>query len=162
MLLKAETAIEPNEDAVELGARLAPMGAKLLIETLTTSPTPQAQDPAEATLAPILKKEDGLIDWKLPALRIHNLIRGLQPWPGGYTTFRGALLQIWKARVSEETTAAAPGQILKGSKPLISCGEGTVLEALEVQQEGRKRIPASAFWNGLRLTDNEALGVTSL
>jgi methionyl-tRNA formyltransferase len=161
MLLKAETAIDPNEDAVELGARLAPMGAKLLIETLALNPPLQPQNSAEATLAPILKKEDGLIDWKLPAQRIHNLIRGMQPWPAGYTTFRGALLQIWKARVSAQATDAAPGQLLKGSKALISCGEGTVLEALEVQQEGRKRIPANAFWNGLRLTDNEALGVTA-
>jgi methionyl-tRNA formyltransferase len=166
MLLKAETKIDPEEDAIELAARLASMGAKLLIETLATNPAPQPQNPNEATLAPILKKEDGNIDWRLPAQRIHNLIRGLQPWPGGHTTFRGGLLHIWKARVSPESTRVAPGHFLKGPRPLISCGasgsEGTVLEALEVQLEGRKRIPADAFWNGLHLTDNEPLGAIAL
>jgi methionyl-tRNA formyltransferase len=162
ILLKAETEIGPNEDAVELGGRLAPMGAKLLIETLATNPIPQPQNDDEATLAPILKKEDGRIDWHLPAQRVHNLIRGLQPWPGGHTTFRGGLVQIWKARVADQSTNAAPGHFLKGPRTLISCAGGTVLEALEVQLEGRKRIPAAAFWNGLHLTDNEPLGVTAL
>jgi methionyl-tRNA formyltransferase len=162
ILLKAETEIGPHEDAVELGGRLAPMGAKLLIETLATNPIPQPQNGVEATLAPILKKEDGRIDWHLPAQRIHNLIRGLQPWPGGHTTFRGGLLQIWKARVAVQSTNTTPGHFLKGPRPMISCAGGTVLEALEVQLEGRKRIPAAAFWNGLRLTDNEPLGATSL
>lgn len=161
ILLKAETEIGADEDAIELGARLAPMGANLLIETLATDPIPQPQNNAEATLAPILKKEDGRIDWHLPAQRIDNLIRGLQPWPGGHTTFRGSLLQIWKARVVAESTNAAPGLFLKGSRALISCSGSSVLEVLEVQLEGRKRIPAAAFWNGLHLTDNEPLGATS-
>ncbi len=102
MLLKQETHILPEETAVELGQRLADMGANLLIETLDGlrqgKILPEKQDPAKATYAPILKKEDGLIDWRQPALTIHNRVRGLQPWPGAYTTFRGRTLHIWKSR----------------------------------------------------------------
>jgi methionyl-tRNA formyltransferase len=145
---------------VELGERLSRMGAELLIETLAMNPAETAQNPAEATLAPILKKEDGRIDWSRSAQEIHNLIRGLQPWPGGHTTFRGGSLQIWKSRVRQEGTGLAPGCLFKDA-PLISCGGGTVLEVVEVQLEGRKRVPAQAFWNGLRLTDNEALGAAT-
>jgi methionyl-tRNA formyltransferase len=102
MLLKQETHILPEETAVELGQRLADMGANLLIETLDGLAQGkilrEKQDPAKATYAPILKKEDGLIDWRHPALTIHNRVRGLQPWPGAYTTFRGRTLHIWKSR----------------------------------------------------------------
>src|SRR5690348_16169674 len=91
MLLKAETEIGEDETAVELGARLAPLGATLLVKTLANldSMLPEKQDPAQATYAPILKKEDGAIDWTQSARAIHNRIRGLQPWPGAYTRFRG-------------------------------------------------------------------------
>src|SRR3954453_12948242 len=98
MLLKAETEIGPGETAVELGARLAPLGADLLIETLkglaAGTIVPEPQDDAQATLAPILKKEDGRIDWSRPAAEIHNRVRGLLPWPGGYTSFRGQILHV--------------------------------------------------------------------
>jgi methionyl-tRNA formyltransferase len=161
ILLKAETEIRPEETAVELGERLAALGAKLLIDTLEFDPPPQPQNDAEATFAPILKKEDGRIDWMRSAQQIHNQIRGLQPWPGGYTTFRANLLHIWKSRVSSQQTDLQPGR-LSAAKPLISCGGGTALEVLEVQLEGRKKIDAKAFLNGLRLTDNEPLGAMSL
>jgi methionyl-tRNA formyltransferase len=154
ILLKAETPIDPNETALELGERLSHMGAKLLIDTLAQNPPAIPQLHSESTLAPILKKEDGLIDWNRPAQAIHNQIRGLQPWPGAYTTFRGTKLHIWKSQVVES------GQ--SNNKAQIVCGGNTVLELLEVQQEGRKRIDAKSFLNGLRLTDNEILGVNSL
>jgi len=160
MLLKAETAIGPDETAVELGTRLAAMGAELLVKTLdglnAGTIVAEPQNDAEATLAPLLKKEDGAIDWRLPAQTIHNLVRGLQPWPGARTVFRGAPLGIWKSRVAVGT-GAAPGS-LTGLKPLVvACGEGA-LELVEVQMEGRKRIPAADFANGQRLTENERLG----
>ncbi len=102
MLLKAETEIGAEENAIELGRRLAGMGADLLVETLrglqAGTVVAEKQDPALATYAPLLKKEDGLIDWSQPAAAIHNRVRGLQPWPGAYTTARGHLLHIWKAR----------------------------------------------------------------
>src|SRR5450755_2662864 len=102
MLLKAETEINPGEAALELGARLATLGASLLIETLAQidTITPQKQDQAEATYAPLLKKENGLIDWHQPAQTIHNRLRGFQPWPGAYTRFRNQQLHIWKSRVA--------------------------------------------------------------
>jgi methionyl-tRNA formyltransferase len=106
MLLKAETEIGPEETALELGARLAAMGAALLIETLERIETiaPHKQDAAQATYAPLLKKENGLIDWRQPAQAIHNRVRGFQPWPGAYTRFRGQQLHIWKSRVAAAQT----------------------------------------------------------
>jgi methionyl-tRNA formyltransferase len=182
MLLKAETGIGPEENAVELGARLAAMGADLLVETLdglrTGRIVAEKQDHAQATLAPLLKKEDGAIDWSQPAQSIHNRVRGLQPWPGAQTGFRGVPLQVWKTKslalVNENKSAtggsradqgvrptAAPGQFVSLKPLVVACGEG-VLELLEVQLEGRKRIPAADFANGQRLTDNDILGATRI
>src|SRR5215813_1246172 len=123
MLLNAETEIGPDENAIELGQRLSVMGADLLVETLSRirEIVPQKQDASQATYAPLLKKEDGAIDWSRPAAAIHNQVRGLQPWPSAYTTFRGQTLHIWKSRV-----AAQPSL-----KPwAVPCGEGA-LELLE-------------------------------
>jgi methionyl-tRNA formyltransferase len=159
MLLKAETEIGPDENAIELGRRLATMGADLLVETLAGlaagSIVPEKQDNALATHAPLLKKEDGLIDWSLPAQTIHNRVRGLQPWPGGASTLRGQTLQIWKSRVG--SGSGEPGRLLTLKPPTVACGAGA-LELVEVQLEGRKRISASDFANGQRLTENEILG----
>ncbi|MGO4883666.1 MAG: methionyl-tRNA formyltransferase [Bryobacteraceae bacterium] len=159
MLLKAETAIGLEETAMELGARLALMGAALLVETLDRirEIAPQKQDNAQATYAPLIKKEDGLIDWHPPAQTIHNRVRGFQPWPGAYTRFRGHQLHIWKSRVA----GAAPGAGQPGSlllHPLrVVCGEGA-LELIEVQLEGRRRISADAFVNGQRIAAGDTLG----
>ena len=161
MLLKAETEIGPDETAVELGGRLGPMGADLLVQTLAGlaggSLRAEPQDSAQATYAPILKKEDGRIDWRRPAQQIHNRVRGLLPWPGAYTTFRGQILHVWKSRVGT-AAAASPGAVLGGGKPVVACGECTALELLEVQLEGRKKISGADFANGQRLTENESLG----
>jgi len=118
------------------------------------------QDPAEATYAPILKKEDGLIDWNWPASKIFNRARGFIPWPGVYSFFRGQLFYIWKARVSLEPSSGEPGRMIHQQKRLfIICGKATTLEPIEVQVEGRKRMSAEAFLNGQHLQDNEKLGV---
>jgi len=157
MLAKVETPIGPEETAVELSARLANMGASLLVETIANLATiePEKQDSTQASYAPLLKKEDGLIDWSVPARAIHNRVRGLQPWPGAYTRFRGQQLHIWKSRVATGDGAGA-GRLLR--HPLrVTCGEGA-LELIEVQLEGRKRIAADAFANGQRIADNEILG----
>ncbi len=166
ILLMRETAVGPDETAVELGARLAPMGATLLVETLAGLEAgtilPRKQDPALATWAPILKKEDGRIDWTLPATVIHNRARGLQPWPGAFSTFRGQTLNVWKTRAGSETVSAPPGAIVAARKRLlVACGGGSCLELLELQMEGRKRIPADAFLNGQRVKENEVLGGTT-
>jgi methionyl-tRNA formyltransferase len=170
MLLKAETAIGPEENAVELGERLAVMGALLLVETLeglrSGRIVPEKQDDAQATLAPLLKKEDGAIDWSEAAQAIHNRVRGLQPWPGAQTSFRGVPLHVWKTSKSPTGGSGAdqgvrpttvPGQFVSLRPPVVVCGEGR-LELLEVQLEGRKRISAADFANGQRLTDNDILG----
>jgi methionyl-tRNA formyltransferase len=163
MLLAWETEIGPDERAPELSSRLSTAGASLLIETLSGldagTITPRPQDDAQATLAPILKKEDGRIDWGWPAFKIYNRLRGFDPWPGAWTTFRGQTLQIRNARPAEGPLA--PGEIRsEGKRVLVGCGEGTALELIEVQLEGRKRVPAADFVRGVRLSDNETLGVT--
>src|SRR5580658_9338540 len=110
MLLKTETEIAPEETAVELGARLATMGAGLLIETLADIDTivPQEQDSAQATYAPLLKKEDGLVDWRQPAQAIHNRVRGFQPWPGAYPFSRPAIAHLEIARSAWRARRAGP------------------------------------------------------
>jgi methionyl-tRNA formyltransferase len=160
MLLKWETEIGPEEDALELSQRLAAAGAQLLVETLRDNPAPVKQNPDEATYAPILKKEDGLIDWGSPARRIFNRSRGFLPWPGAYSFFRGQIFHIWKSRVSSHTASCEPGQVIPQKKSLlIACGEATALEPVEVQVEGRKRMSAEAFLNGHQLRNDEMLGV---
>ena len=171
MLLKAETEIGPEENAVDLGRRLSLMGAALLVETLeglrSGRIVPQKQDDAQATLAPLLKKEDGAIDWREGAQEIHNRVRGLQPWPGAQTSFRGVPLHVWKTKSPKSPTRGAgadragrptsAGQVVSVKPLVVACGVGR-LELLEVQLEGRKRIPAADFANGQRLTDNDILG----
>lgn len=161
MLLKDETDIGTDENAVELGRRLAVMGAQLLVRTLqglaAGTIVPVKQDSAQATHAPLLKKEDGLIDWNQHSLSIHNRVRGLQPWPGAYTRFRGQTLHIWKARPTSVRPNSAPGTFVSLKPPTVVCGT-SALELLEVQLEGRKRMSAADFANGQRLTENEILG----
>ncbi|MGA2595882.1 MAG: methionyl-tRNA formyltransferase [Bryobacteraceae bacterium] len=162
MLLKWETAIGVEENAMELSPRLAAAGAELLVETLRGlqmgSVKPEAQNPAEATLAPILKKEDGRIDWHWPASKIFNRARGFLPWPGVYTNFRGQSLRIWNCRPAAQQIARAGELLLKSQHLYVGCGESTALELIEVQVEGRKRVSAFDFVNGVRLSDNEILG----
>ena len=162
MLKKATTAIGAEETAPELSARLAGMGAELLVATLAAMEegrmTPEPQDNAAATLAPILKKEDGAIDWSRPASVIHARLRGFTPWPGATTTFRGTGLKVLTARVSG-VTGLAPGEVAVRARALVAgCGEGTALELVEVQPEGRKRVSGESFANGARLLENEQLG----
>lgn len=163
MLLEWSTEIGSEETAPELAARLARAGADLLVETFrgleagTIAARPQ--NDSEATLAPILKKEDGTIDWSWPASRIHDRQRGFQPWPGACTNFRGQPLQVWKCRVLNEQTHLEPSTILARKRELtVAAGGGSVLSILELQLPGKKRIPAEAFLSGARLLENERLG----
>jgi methionyl-tRNA formyltransferase len=164
MLLKAETAIGPEEDAVGLGERLALMGAQLLTDTLrgleAASLRPEKQDPARATYAPILTKADGAIDWSRPARDIHNLIRGMQPWPGGHTSFRGQRLHIWIARLAPELIAPGePGSLRITREGLFAAGgDGGWLKLIEVQSEGRRRMGGEEFARGQRIESGEKLG----
>jgi len=165
MLLKAETAIGADETAIDLGRRLSVMGAGLLVEALDALAAgrviPQPQDNAQATYASMLKKEDGRIDWTRSAAQIHNHVRGMQPWPGAYSIFRGAALHVWRARPVEAGAGHPPGALVRIKPPLVACGVGA-LELIEVQMEGRKRMPAADFANGQRFVENEILGCVGI
>jgi methionyl-tRNA formyltransferase len=166
MLLKWETVIGQEENALELGARLAQAGADLLVETLARLEAgniqAEKQDNSQAMLAPILGKEDGVIDWHWPAQKIFNRVRGFLPWPGAYSFFRGQMFHIWKASLSDEPGTGAPGRMIAQKRRLlVTCGQGTTLQPVEVQIEGRKRMAAEAFLNGHHLNENEILGAVT-
>jgi methionyl-tRNA formyltransferase len=167
MLLRREIEIAPTETTPELAARMAEMGAPLLAETLrgiaAGTIVPQAQESSDATYAPMLKKEDGRIDWNRPAQEIYNRMRGFTPWPGAYTAFRGQLCHLWGEPVSnterEKPAAGPPGTLAHASGTvLVACGDATLLRLRSVKLEGRKQIAASEFANGVRLANRERLG----
>ena len=163
ILLQWETEIGSEENAAELGARLATAGADLLVRTLAELPSirPRPQDDSQATYAPILKKEDGKIDWQLPAIQILNRIRGFEPWPGGYGFLRGQRFQICKAALGE--LKLPPGALrIVNRKLYAGCGRdergsGESIELREVQLEGKKRMPTAAFLNGFPMTGDDVL-----
>jgi methionyl-tRNA formyltransferase len=161
MLLQEEIGIAPEETAPELAESMAEAGAPLMLETLRgiaagkLAPRPQNND--EATYAPLLKKEDGRIDWNRPAQEIYNRMRGFAPWPGAYTSFRGQTCHLWAEPFSLRTlTGGAPGTIFReDTQILIACGHATLLRLLSVKVEGRRQISAVEFANGARLTERE-------
>jgi methionyl-tRNA formyltransferase len=161
ILLQQEIGIAPEETAPELAASMAEAGAPLMLDTLrglaAGNLTARPQNDAEATYAPLLKKEDGQIDWNRPAQEIYNRMRGFTPWPGAYTFFRGQTCQIWAEPFSLRTlTGSAPGTIFReDTQILIACGHATLLRLLSVKVEGRKQISAVEFANGARLTERE-------
>ena len=164
MLLQQELPIAPNDNAETIAPRLAAIGADLTVETLrrlqSSSLAPRPQDNAQATLAPILKKEDGLIDFARSAAEIFNRIRGFQPWPGAYTKFRGKNLQILQAQPATE--ALPPAELRVNSDRLyVGCGNETSLELREIQLEGKKRATARDFIHGYRPQPGEKLGLIS-
>ena len=162
MLLKREVEIGPLERAPELTGRLALVGAGLLVQTLAAleqgTLAAEKQDETEATYAPILKRQDGWIDWNLTAGEIFNRIRGFAPWPGSYTSFRGKRLHVRKAH-QERGASAEPGAISMAEGSLeVGCGAGTALVLEELQLEGKKQMPAAEFARGYRISPNEVLG----
>jgi methionyl-tRNA formyltransferase len=157
MLLKWETPITSEETAVELGERLAVAGAELLGKTLRElhEIQPKPQDAALATYAPILKREDGKADWSLSAHEILSRIRGFQPWPGYYGFLRGQRFHVWKAQMAEGSLPAGALRVRHRSL-YAGCSAGSI-ELLEVQLEGKKRMPAPAFLNGFTLSEDEVM-----
>jgi len=161
-LLSREVEIGPDESAPELAAHLSAIGADLIAQSLLQfdrgeiSPSPQEEK--NVSYAPILKKEDGRIDWARQARQIYNRMRGFMPWPGSYSTFRGQTCHLWGR---PETSGAAgadsePGKIIPSTKEIyVTCGEGTRLRLESVQIEGRKKISAREFANGARLAPGD-------
>lgn len=161
MLLKWATEIDPSENALTLGLRMSEAGADLLIETLRgledATVAPEPQDNEQATLAPILKKEDGLIDFHRPASEILNRMRGFLPWPGTYTWFRGQRFHVWSAKPVEPGPESGVLE-KRGRSFIVGCGENSAIELLEVQLEGKKRMDAVSFFNGNPVRSSERLG----
>ncbi|MBK6721735.1 MAG: methionyl-tRNA formyltransferase [Acidobacteria bacterium] len=163
ILMQRSTRIEHNENSIELMERLSFVGAELLSETLANyaSLTPIEQDHAVATLAPIMKREDGLIDWEMSAIEIANRVRGFQPFPSSFTSFRGGKLTVWKAVAVEGAVGAvAAGTIIEASngRMVITCGDNTALLVEEVQAEGKRRMTVRDFLNGVKVTVGEQVG----
>jgi len=186
ILLQEELAIGTEETAPELATRLAVAGALLVVKTLRGlaegTLRGRAQDDDAASFAPILKREDGRIDWTLAAGEIYNRMRGFAPWPGAYSEFRGQICHVWGTPVAKEEdelrflggainrksggepphskrTEGAPGTLLASSGGLrVVCGQGSVLELTSVKLEGRKQVPAAEFARGARLQAGERLG----
>jgi methionyl-tRNA formyltransferase len=140
---------------------MAAIGADLMVETLrglkngTVQPRPQ--DNSNSSLAPILNREDGLIDFNRSAVEILNRLRGFRPWPGAFTTFRGKQLHVWEG--TPVSSSVPPGEIrVEADRLIVGCGSGTALELLEVQLEGKKRMAARDFVHGHQPKAGERMG----
>jgi methionyl-tRNA formyltransferase len=161
ILLQKELAILDEDTAETVSPRLAAIGADLMVQTLgrlfdgTIDPVPQKND--EATLAPILKKEDGKIYFTRDAQEIYNRLRGFQPWPGAFTTFRGKTLNITAAKISGEKVLQAE-LLVRDDKLFVGCGNSSALELLEIQPEGKKRISVRDFMHGYHPKVGERVG----
>jgi methionyl-tRNA formyltransferase len=166
ILLQTEEAIRPEDTSLTLTPRLAHRGAELMISTLAGLASGtihlQPQDYSKATLAPILKREDGLIDFSRTAIEAWNRLRGFQPWPGAFTTFRGKTLQLHAAVLAPEVAIVqAAHLVVENDRLLFGFAHGTTLEVLELQMEGKKRMSARDFVNGYRPRSDEPLGATA-
>ncbi|PYS63864.1 MAG: methionyl-tRNA formyltransferase, partial [Acidobacteria bacterium] len=162
ILLQSGAEIGEHETAPELLMRLAELGAEVLSETLRNldaiEPRPQRDE--DATFAPILKREDGLIDWSMDAFAIERRVRGFQPWPNAYTAIDSKRLIIWRATSEPTDFSVPPGQIVEArtDRLAVSCGHSTLLRIGELQPEGGRRMSARDFINGKYVKDGAVLG----
>jgi methionyl-tRNA formyltransferase len=167
ILMQREIPIGPEDTAGTLGPKLAAIGADLMVETLRglengqVRPTPQ--DHSQATLAPILKKEDGRMDFVRTANDLFNRLRSFQPWPGAFTIFRGKTLQVHRAQPLQHAVQLMPGEVaVEGARLFVGCGKNkdadTTLELVEIQLEGKRRMSAQEFINGYRPKSGDHLG----
>jgi len=161
MLLKKATAIGPDEDAQALQYRLAQIGAEALAETLDLLASggliPEKQDSQFSSYAPMLKKEEGLIDWNREPQAIRNMVRGLTPWPGAYTFLDGKIVKIYRCRVAGGS--GVPGTVLQADRSglAVACRGGSLLIE-ELQLEGKKRLSARDFLTGYNIIQGTILG----
>jgi methionyl-tRNA formyltransferase len=164
ILLQRSLAIEPDQTAEQLFPLLAQSGARLMLETLqgleagTIHAVPQ--DNARASLAPILEREDALVDFTRSAGEIYNRWRGFQPWPGAYTYFRGKKLTLHRLLPNGDADMPSGEMLVEGSRLFVAAGSGKRLELLEVQVEGKKRMPVADFLRGTAPRPHESLGVS--
>jgi methionyl-tRNA formyltransferase len=163
MLLQREMPIAPDDTSVTLAPRLAAMGSELLVETLAALQTGAVQsvkqDDARATLAPILSRENGRVDFVRDAQTICNRHRGFQPWPGSFTTFRGRQLTLHDITVASDAPALASGELAICSDFFLAgCGANSAIAIRELQMEGKRRMTAREFANGYQPKPGEKLG----
>jgi len=163
ILQQCEERIKPEDTAATLAPRLAQSGAELMISTLaglkSGSITPIPQDNSRSTLAPILKREDGWIDFSRTATDAWNRLRGFQPWPGAFTKFRGKMLHIHAAVPAPEVAVIAPGHFsVENDRLLLGFAHGSALDVQELQVEGKKRMSGRDFVNGYRPKSEEEVG----
>lgn len=162
ILLQRETEIAAMETAPELMKRLADVGAGLLSETLARLNELELREQSEdkATFAPVLRREDGLIDWALDAFQIERRVRGFQLWPGAYASYQSRRLVIWRAVAEHNEHQLEPGEIIeaRGDSLLVTCGSESVLHLQEVQPEGKRRMSARDFINGAHVRAAEKFG----
>jgi methionyl-tRNA formyltransferase len=167
ILMQRENPIALEDTAETLGLRLASMGADLMVETVRGLENGQVhatpQDQSQASLAPILKKEDGRMDFSRSANELFNRLRGFQPWPGAFTSFKGKTLQVQRAQPAKSALKLTPGEIAAAGPSLfVGCGENknahTTLELFEVQIQGKRRMSAQEFINGYRPQSGDHLG----
>jgi methionyl-tRNA formyltransferase len=165
ILLQREMAIAPSMTATDVFPLLAEMGADLMMETLRQldagTNVPQIQDETKATLAPILTREDGTMDFSKPAMTLYNRWRGFQPWPGAWTMLAGKKLAVHRMLPTEVRGARTrpPGELLVDQGTMFAaCGEGTWLELVEVQPEGKRRMKAGEFLRGHAVESGARLG----
>ena len=163
ILLQSELTIDPADDAGTLQERLAMCGAEALVRALdgmeSGSLRPRPQDHAQATYAPKLRKEDGMIVWTRSAVDLAHLIRGVTPWPGAMTTHRGKPLRIWRATPKERSGAGRPGRVA-AIDPLgiwVESGDGYLVLG-EVQPASGRRMDAAAYARGHELRPEDVLG----
>jgi len=164
ILQQVEECVRPQDTAMTLAPRLAQAGAELMISTLAGlkngTITPRPQDDTQATLAPILKREDGHIDFARTATDAWNRLRGFQPWPGAFTKFRGKMLHIHAGTPAPEVVVVAAAHFTEeNDRLLLGFAHGTALEIQELQVEGKKRMSARDFVNGYRPKSDEPVGV---
>ena len=161
ILLQQEAAISPTDTSETLSPRLADIGADLLIETLRGlqkgNINRRPQDHTKATLAPILTKEDGRIDFHRTAQETRDRLRGFQPWPGAFTTFRGKNLHLWDVGVIPEKIIPVGELEVENDAVLVGC-RSNALQLLQLQPEGKKRMPAQDFIHGYHPKPGEKLG----
>lgn len=155
ILLSSKTTIEAKENAVELMERLSHLGAQTLSNALLNIDglTRTEQDDSEASFAPLMKKEDGLIDWKMSATDIERRVRGFQPFPTSYTFHNGSRLTVWVASVVGCGRSAVEGAIIEatGDSLVVACGDESALMIHEIQPEGKRRMATRDFLNGVKL-----------
>ncbi|MCU1321725.1 MAG: fmt [Acidobacteriaceae bacterium] len=164
MLLARKVPVGVEETAVDVYEGLASVGAGLMVETLAGLAAgtlyPQKQDDTQASLAPILKREDGWMDFSHTAKVVYDRWRGFQPWPGAHTTLRGKKLIVQRMKLVADTFQGEPGVLqVEGDSMRVGCAEGTVLELVEVQMEGKKRMGAAEFLHGYQVKSGERLGL---